>query len=395
MIVSHVVIVHATAAPKRSLPAAKPPADGGAASHRAAVACRSMAELDLAAVIDRLDAAYESRPRDASVIVGALEDAVRAARAYRDNQELPPVAELLGDLADEYVKLDRTDDALAAMREAIAAGYGGKPDPECRIAEILMSGGREAEARPIWDSMAEKYPDDVWVFNNAGLEYGALGDHETALEWLTHALEIALRTGDPERLTDQLHNLRATSLAELGRDGDELQERARRYMARLRTAPRPRPSSGEAGPGELPPALDRSARSAGQAGPTPVAFAWFPASEFDEALKRWPELAESWGEDTYGGYCAAMDRHMTPFAESGQVRVLVAPILVKDFLAWAEREGKDPATSDARSSYAAELNRLRADGVTAWPPGRNDACWCGRGRKYKKCCGAPANRTRS
>ena len=21
-------------------------------------------------------------------------------------------------------------------------------------------------------------------------------------------------------------------------------------------------------------------------------------------------------------------------------------------------------------------------------PGRNDACWCGSGKKYKKCCGA-------
>jgi hypothetical protein len=24
-----------------------------------------------------------------------------------------------------------------------------------------------------------------------------------------------------------------------------------------------------------------------------------------------------------------------------------------------------------------------------WPPERNAACWCGSGRKYKKCCGAP------
>ncbi|GAA0413390.1 hypothetical protein Acor_11030 [Acrocarpospora corrugata] len=25
----------------------------------------------------------------------------------------------------------------------------------------------------------------------------------------------------------------------------------------------------------------------------------------------------------------------------------------------------------------------------AWPPGRNDPCWCGAERKYKKCCGSP------
>ncbi|MBJ7472883.1 MAG: SEC-C domain-containing protein [Solirubrobacteraceae bacterium] len=26
-------------------------------------------------------------------------------------------------------------------------------------------------------------------------------------------------------------------------------------------------------------------------------------------------------------------------------------------------------------------------GPVTWPPGRNDDCWCGSGRKYKKCCG--------
>jgi len=28
--------------------------------------------------------------------------------------------------------------------------------------------------------------------------------------------------------------------------------------------------------------------------------------------------------------------------------------------------------------------------VHSWPPGRNQMCWCGSERKYKKCCGAPA-----
>ncbi|MEO5876158.1 MAG: SEC-C domain-containing protein [Streptosporangiaceae bacterium] len=30
------------------------------------------------------------------------------------------------------------------------------------------------------------------------------------------------------------------------------------------------------------------------------------------------------------------------------------------------------------------------DGQIAWPPGRNDTCWCGSGAKYKKCCAAPS-----
>lgn len=117
---------------------------------------------------------------------------------------LAPLDELLGDLAEEYQRQGRTDEALAVMGEAIEVGYRGQPDPQCRLAELLMTGGREGEARSIWAAMAEKYPGDVWVFNNAGLEYQAIGDHATALDWLTRALRIALRTGDPERPVGQL-----------------------------------------------------------------------------------------------------------------------------------------------------------------------------------------------
>ncbi|MFF1820557.1 SEC-C domain-containing protein [Kribbella sp. NPDC058245] len=36
----------------------------------------------------------------------------------------------------------------------------------------------------------------------------------------------------------------------------------------------------------------------------------------------------------------------------------------------------------------------RDDGVgVAWPPGRNQPCWCGSGVKYKRCCGAAALRS--
>jgi predicted Zn-dependent protease len=52
---------------------------------------------------------------------------------------------------------------------------------------------------------------------------------------------------------------------------------------------------------------------------------------------------------------------------------------VDDLLARVHDSGR------ARSSYAA---RLLADGeAVAWPPGRNEPCWCGSGKKYKRCCG--------
>jgi uncharacterized protein YecA (UPF0149 family) len=65
----------------------------------------------------------------------------------------------------------------------------------------------------------------------------------------------------------------------------------------------------------------------------------------------------------------------------------VAPIVVDEYIAWCEENDRDP--EEARVPYAVE--RLSRGEVIWWPPGRNAPCWCGSGRKYKKCCGpAPA-----
>ena len=142
-------------------------------------------------------------------------------------------------------ELGRTDDAIAAMRSAIAAGWRGRPDGRCRIAELLMRAGRVAEAAPLWDQVRADTPDDVWLYNNAGLEYADVGDDATALAWLTEGLELALVTGDPEHLVDQLRDLRGAALTRLGRPADRLQERATQFMATPtptghRRAPAPR-----------------------------------------------------------------------------------------------------------------------------------------------------------
>lgn len=57
--------------------------------------------------------------------------------------------------------------------------------------------------------------------------------------------------------------------------------------------------------------------------------------------------------------------------------------------AYAGEHGLDPATEETRNAWARTLPRDRALG---WPPERNRPCWCGSGRKYKKCCGSPSVR---
>jgi hypothetical protein len=81
---------------------------------------------------------------------------------------------------------------------------------------------------------SRRYPDDVWIYVQAGIgiyvlagiEYGDIGNHARALECLTTGLELALRTGDPESAVEQLRPLRASCLSALGRPSDEIQERA-------------------------------------------------------------------------------------------------------------------------------------------------------------------------
>ena len=90
-----------------------------------------------------------------------------------------------------------------------------------------MRSGHEPQARLLWQARAG-YPDDVWIYVQAGIEYGDLGDHAEALEWLTTGVELALRTGDPDSARGQLGPLRASCLAALGRQPDDIQQRAAR-----------------------------------------------------------------------------------------------------------------------------------------------------------------------
>ncbi|WP_067602693.1 SEC-C metal-binding domain-containing protein [Nocardiopsis listeri] len=57
--------------------------------------------------------------------------------------------------------------------------------------------------------------------------------------------------------------------------------------------------------------------------------------------------------------------------------------------AYAGEHGLDPAAEETRNAWARTLPQDRA---VSWPPERNRPCWCGSGRKYKKCCGSPSVR---
>jgi tetratricopeptide (TPR) repeat protein len=292
-------------------------------------------------LVDRLErelhAARTARPRDSARYAAVLERAVRTCGADSEATEAFDLAELYLELATEYQVLGRWEDALAAADAAVDAGLDKQPDPRCLRAEILMRAGRVAEAEPIWAAVWADMPDDVWLYNNAGLEYADAGDHATALDWLNDGLRLALRTSDPDRLVDQLADLRQVSLDSLGR----------------------------------------------------------PADDYEQAMRLWPELAES---DRVAGpdgplphrlYCRALQQRLVELSQARAPGLAIAPVRVAPFTAWCAEQGQQP-DSAARANYAAHLAAKADPGVIAWPPGRNQPCWCGSGVKYKKCCAAPS-----
>ena len=123
-----------------------------------------------------------------------------------------------------------------------------------------------------------------------------------------------------------------------------------------------------------------------------MAFAWFPAGDYEQALTLWPDLA---GSDLVVGpdgpvphrlYCRAMQEQLVGFAEAGAIGLSVAPIRVAPFTAWCTEKAYDPDSAEVRAEYAAHLAAGADPDVVSWPPGRNQPCWCGSGLKYKKCC---------
>src|SRR3954447_17624409 len=325
-------------------------------------------------LVDRLEKAMAARPRDAGQ-VAAAEDMIAACRRDPRGDEELDLAWQRDELAETYSELGRVDDALETMQAAIAAGFRSTPDPRCRLAEIQLRGGRAEPAHDLYAAVYADTPEDVWLHNNAGIEYAAAGDYPRALAWLSSGLEIALEGGDPERLAGQLHESRRDALHALDHPHDDLDARAEAFLAQ------PRPPRPGWSPAALPGVLDLLDTGRGSAlAPTAVvpagppsatarvamALAWFPAAEVNTALAQWPHLADAdhWATADHVTYNQQLERHLRSLTEQAtsptspaSVSLWIAPIELEAFQAWCARHDRDSAANDTRAGYAAEQAR--------------------------------------
>ena len=155
----------------------------------------------------------------------------RAARAQPDR------AGYLDELAYAYEKLGRFEDAINAMREAVAAGWDGElddhPSAQALIADLLLRLGRDREADDAWAQAERDDPRNPWVHSAASDAYTRVGLHRKALPWQTKGLELAFAAGDDEaEIAWYLTGERGQTMDVLGLQPDELQLRAEELIER-------------------------------------------------------------------------------------------------------------------------------------------------------------------
>lgn len=233
------------------------------------------------------------------------------------------------------------------------------------FAKFLLTHGRRAEAEERFAQLLREGSNCEWAYVTASIAYQLIDAPQEALRWLNvginrfiPSLDVELEKGDAG---SELLRQRSLLRRELGlpKDGfDDLLDRLTDHGRQI---------------GEQICEIRRHDET------ERLAVLYWPPEEFAELQRGRP----TWYPGTTHlehrrEVQRALRQHPAPAVVIGSIGALV------DF---AASRGIPPGGRSAREEFAAEAARRGL--ATAWPPGRNDACWCGSDRKYKKCCGAP------
>lgn len=239
----------------------------------------------------------------------------------------------------------------------------------------LITHGRAAEAEPLLEAERRHSSQVELTYSEISQAYAAIGDHKQALRWLNIGIsrlvpdlrpELEMRHDDPGY---ELLELRTELRGEAGLPPDATDETFEQIRSTSQAESEQLAEIIREAQEEAPPitAPERSA-----------AMGW-TAEEFARVQREHPD----WYPDrTHEDYRRDVERTL---GQSTGGRII--PGTLDDLHAWAATEGLDPADPENHVEYS--LRMADSGRGLPWPLGRNDACWCGSGRKYKKCCGAP------
>lgn len=318
----------------------------------------------------------------ASVTVEPAEDVrAQACELEQDAVRYPEErGEILLEAADRWKRAGEVDRAVAVLGEVLALGGKDAGFARLSLAEICFEQGADADARTHLRALEEIEAPGPGPAELVGELLEQRGEYGEALRWFDRAISAV----DAEKLAaigqrGTVPSLTAMPLfgrqrcrAKLGLPVDDLDRAAdvaddnrREFVGRLERAA-------------------AAARATTPAGPRVIEMLIWQRDEHQLAARRWPEVFIA---DIVGQYADIEQRLREESREQNVIKVTLISGSVDAFAGYLERTGDDPAEEPVRLAYA---GLARDSGRTmTWPPGRNQPCWCGSARKYKKCCGAP------
>ncbi len=270
---------------------------------------------------------------------------------------------------------DPREAQVLAERAVEAYRAGGDPDsyPRAFRAGLLLRLGRADEAMAELTALRPSLSEDADAVSylSEGLEAG--GCAEIAEQWLTEVLVAELqrlRALDSERRQPAYEQAMAVAFAlalerhEVRRNLDLPHDEHDRLADLLMDAMHHVLSDDE---------QDYEG----------TALLLWPQPEFGQVLLRWPVLTEEYGH-TWDEYRTRVQRDLVLWSESGCPGLALLAGTAGELAYYADHNGGDPTDPRIRQGYAQHLEEHSQ--TTAWPPGRNQECWCGSALKYKKCC---------
>jgi hypothetical protein len=233
--------------------------------------------------------------------------------------------------------LDRPDEAMAELT-ALRPLLSSDPDAAHEITEALLAGDR-GEVAHEWLTLATREAQEAFARTETFDDGGA---DATAVLYA---------------LVTERHSLRH----ELGLPHDSLDEMAESIEEAV---------------------LDHQRDQLVAAVSAPILF--FPRDEFDKLGELVPALAEVAGID-WDDHRADIERSLSARSTAGHGTTRLVAGSAGDLAALIQKRGvEDPLDDDVLDDYATALDK--GGHGRAWPPARNEGCWCGSGTKYKKCC---------